>query len=319
LAVSQDGSGIVRASLRWACALLALPCWAGAQTAPPASVRAAYVPVTTWLTAWVAADRGYFRAHGLEVSLTPVQNISLLPVTLGRQFDIAGSTPPDLIQSAASGMDVVAVAGSVLERADQNQTGLVVRRDGPVHSLQDLRGQVIATPALGAILHLATLYWLKTAGVDPASIRAVEVPFAAMGDQLRAGRVAAIEASQPFLDPLLAEGQRSLGSISLAVARPARTTVWIAQGAWAAAHPGLLRQWRLALTDAAAFIDSHPPEARAIAARYTHLPPAVLEHLPLPHFEAQVAPAELQPWIGALRTLGQLRGEVDAARLISHE
>src|SRR6266436_9927211 len=49
-------------------------------------VRAAYVPVATWLPAWVALDKGIFAKHGLDVTFTPIQNLSLLPGTVGRQF-----------------------------------------------------------------------------------------------------------------------------------------------------------------------------------------------------------------------------------------
>ena len=37
-------------------------------------VRAAYVPVGTWLPAWVAKDQGIFEKNGLDVTLTPIQN-----------------------------------------------------------------------------------------------------------------------------------------------------------------------------------------------------------------------------------------------------
>src|ERR1700754_2307878 len=71
-------------------------------------VRAAYVPVATWLPAWVAKDKGIFEKHGLDVTLSPVQNLSLLPGTVGRQFEFAASTAPDLLKAVASGLGVVA-------------------------------------------------------------------------------------------------------------------------------------------------------------------------------------------------------------------
>ena len=83
----------------------------------PTPVRAAYVPVATWLPAWVALDKGIFAKHGLDVTLTPIQNLSLLPGTVGRQFEFAASTPTDLLKAVAAGLDVVASAGE----GDRNQ------------------------------------------------------------------------------------------------------------------------------------------------------------------------------------------------------
>lgn len=166
---------------------------ANAQSPALTSVRAAYVPVVTWLPAWVAKDKGMFERNGLDVSLTPIQNLSLLPGTMGKQFEFGASSAPDLIKSAASGMDIVAVAGEVFESSARPSMQVIVRKDSGIASVKDLKGKIIASPTIGAIMHVATLSWLKKNGVDPASIRAVEVPFPNMGDQLKAGRVDAIE------------------------------------------------------------------------------------------------------------------------------
>src|SRR6202521_5095616 len=85
-------------------------------------IRAAYVPVATWLPAWVALDKGIFAKLGFDVTCTPIQNLSLLPGTVGRQFEFAASTPPDLIKAVASGLDVVAVAGEAVETKDNPTT-----------------------------------------------------------------------------------------------------------------------------------------------------------------------------------------------------
>jgi ABC-type nitrate/sulfonate/bicarbonate transport system substrate-binding protein len=51
------------------------------QTLTP--LRVAYVPVATWLPAWVAKEKGIFKNNGLDVTLSPIQNVSLLPPTNG--------------------------------------------------------------------------------------------------------------------------------------------------------------------------------------------------------------------------------------------
>ena len=76
----RPGRIIVIAAYRWArwvgvvvaatAACLVLP--GGAPAQDPAKltpIRAAYVPVATWLPAWVALDKGIFAKHGLDVTL----------------------------------------------------------------------------------------------------------------------------------------------------------------------------------------------------------------------------------------------------------
>ena len=48
-------------------------------------IRAAYVPVATWLPLWVAQDMGAFEKNGLDVSLTSFPILALLPPTVGKQ------------------------------------------------------------------------------------------------------------------------------------------------------------------------------------------------------------------------------------------
>jgi NitT/TauT family transport system substrate-binding protein len=176
-----------------------------------------------------------FEKHGLDVSLTLIQNLGLLPGTLGKQFDIAPSTPPDLINAAAKGLNVVGVTGGFIESSAQRSIEVIVRKDSGITGPKDLKDKLVAAAALGSLMHIARLYWVKKNGVDPNSIRAVEVPFPNMADQLKAGRVDAVESIQPFVSPLLAAGNVTIGDPILAVADPTHGTLWIAEGGWARA------------------------------------------------------------------------------------
>ena len=306
---------------RTACAgllvLLALlaPPLASAQGAKTA-LRVAYVPVATALPAWVAKDKGIFDKHGLDVSLTPIQNLSTLIGAMGRQFDVAVSTAPDLLKAAASGIDVVAVAGLVIETSANQICMVIVRPDSGIKSVKDLAGKRIATPTVGAVIHTSVLYWLKKNGVDPASIKAVEVPFPNMGDQLKAGRVDAVQALEPFTSQLLAAGNVSLGDPLLAVADPVLFPFWIAQGAWARDNRPAIERWIRALTEAKDWMAQNDRETREIMVKYTRLPQAVADKIKLPTYQFSIRPEQLDVWAKVLKDLDQLSGNVDVSRLV---
>lgn len=291
----------------------ALPAWA---QAAKTTIRAAYVPVATWLPAWVAKEKGIFEKHQLDVSLTPNQNLSTLIGAVGRQFDIAPSTAPDLLKAVASGIDLVAVAGETIEQSGNPTVMVIVRKDSGITSVKQLAGKRIATPSLGAVIHVSVLHWLKQHGVDPASINPVEVPFPNMGDQLKAGRVDAVEALQPFTGQLLQAGNVSLGDPLLSVGDPVLFPFWIAQAAWARENRTVIGRWIRALTEARAWIEQNDKEARAIMAKYTRLPAAVAEKIPLPTYRFSIRPEQLKVWITVLKDLDQLRGNVDSSRLV---
>jgi ABC-type nitrate/sulfonate/bicarbonate transport system substrate-binding protein len=278
-------------------------------------LRAAYIPVINWLPAWVAKEKGLFEKNGLDVSLTATQNVSILPGTLGRQFDLAPSTPPDLIKAAASGIDVVAVVGETVETKDNPSTHLIVRADSPIQGIADLKGRVVAAPTLGAIIHVSVLHGLKKNGIDPTAIRALEVPFPNMPDQLKAGNVDAVEALDPFAGQLLAAGNRSIGDPLLWEGDEVLYTFWIAQGKWAEAHRGVIDAWAASLQQAKDFIDANPDETRTILAKYTKLPAPVVAKIPFPTYRFSLKPEDLALWTAVLKDLGQVTS-VDESRLL---
>jgi NitT/TauT family transport system substrate-binding protein len=287
-----------------------------AQSAVTIPVRAAYIPVVTWLPAWIAKDKGFFERNGLSVSLTVTQNLSVLPGTLGRQFDFAPSTPPDLIKAVVGGIEVVAVAGQAIETKDNPSTHVIVRADSTLQRMQDLKGKVIATPAIGAIIHVSLLHSLKMNGIDPASIRAVEVPFPNMADQLKAGNVDAVESLEPFAGQLLAAGNRSLGDPLLSVGDEVLYPFWISQSKWAETHRDVIEAWITSLEQAKEFIVANPSEARAVLAKYTRLPASVAEKIPFPTYRFSLRSQDFAVWVTVLKDLGQIDQSVDENRLV---
>ena len=307
-------AGTVAAALTalTALAIVAAPTRAQA----PTPVRAAYIPVITWLPAWVAKEKGFFAKHGLDVTLSVAQNLSVLPGTVGRQFEFVPSTAPDLLKAVASGLDVVAVTASVFETEDNISTQLMVAKDSGIASAKDLSGKLIATPTIGGVIHVSVLYWLKKNGVDPASIRAVEVPFPNMADQLKARRVDAVEAVEPFVGALKAGGNVTLTAPLLSAGKEVLFPFWISSGEWARAHGSTVAAWKASLDDAIAFIRENPEEARAIVAQYTKLPEAVVKVTPFPTYRTAITVNDIDVWANVLREIGQLTTPVDPAKLV---
>jgi NitT/TauT family transport system substrate-binding protein len=287
-----------------------------AQTPAPTSVRAAYIPVITWLPAWVAKEKGFFAKHGLDVTLSVAQNLSVLPGTVGRQFEFVPSTAPDLIKAVASGLDVVAVAASVFETEDNSSTQLMVAKDSGIASAKDLTGKLIATPTIGGVIHVSVLYWLKKNGVDPATVRAVEVPFPNMADQLKAKRVDAVEAVEPFVGALRAAGNVSLTAPLLSAGKEVLFPFWISSGEWARSHGPVVAAWKASLDDAIAFIKENPEEARKIVAQYTKLPEPVVKATPFPTYRTAITAKDIEVWANVMREIDQLPNPVDPAKLV---
>ena len=293
--------------------------------APPAAaqektkIRAAYVPVATWLPLWVAKDKGVFERNGLDVSLTSFPILALLPPTVGKQFDLAPTTAPDLLNAVASGLKLVAVAGGTVETSANQSYQVMVRPDSGIASPKDLNGKRIGTSAIASVMHVADLHWLKANGADPGSIVPVEVPFTSMMDQLKAGRVDAVEALQPFVGQMLAAGYKSLGDPLLAVGDPVLFPFWMAETGWANANRAVIKKWIASLEEALGMIKSDDAMAREVLAKYTNLPAAVVARIPYPAYQFSIKPEQLAVWKNVLVQQGKPVTAVDVNALVVTE
>jgi ABC-type nitrate/sulfonate/bicarbonate transport system substrate-binding protein len=279
-------------------------------------VRVAYIPVITWLPLMIAKDEGLFDQNGLDVELTKFPNIINLPGTLGKQMDLVPTTAPDLLNAAAHGLNIAAVAGETIETAKNMSFQVMVRADSGIKAPKDLTGKRVASPGIGSVMHIALLYWVKHDGGDPSTINGVETSFPAMIDQLKAGRVDAVEQLEPFVGQMLGMGFKSIGDPLLTVADPVLFPFWIADATWARTHRDVLKKYVASLEGGLAIIKNDDKKARAILAKYSKLPDAVVARIPIPAYDFKIMPAQLDVWRKMMVSQGFPLEKLDVNKLV---
>jgi ABC-type nitrate/sulfonate/bicarbonate transport system substrate-binding protein len=282
----------------------------------PVDLRVAYVPATTTLPVHVAKAKGFFEKHNLNVTLTEAANISDIPATLGRQFDLSLGTATDLIRAGAAGVDVVQAAGNTIDTKENPFVHLIVKPDSGITDVAGLKGKTVGTPTLSGVIHAAVLYWAKQKGVNPSDIKGVEAPSPNLPDQLKAGRIDAVEALEPFASTLRRDGNVSLGDPFASIAQPLATNFWMAQGSWAKANREVVGRFVDAMREGQAFIDQNQAEARAILQGYTNMPAAIASTVPLPTYNFDIRTEDLDKWVNVLKDIGQFDGKVDTRKLV---
>ena len=284
--------------------------------AGPTTLRVAYVPATTVLPLHVAKAEGFFAQNNLDVGLTEAANISDIPATLGRQFDIALGTATDLIRAGAAGVDVVQIAGNTNSTQANPFVKLIVKPDSGITDVSQLKGKTVGSPTLSGVIHAAVQYQAKQKGVDPQSINGVEAPTPNLPDQLKAGRVDAVEALEPIASQLIKAGNVAISQPFDSIGDPLATNFWMAQGSWADKNRDAVSRFVTSLKQAQAFIDQNPAEARRVLQQYTGLPEAVASTVPLPTYNFDIRTGDLDSWVKVLRDIGDFRGQVDTRKLV---
>jgi NitT/TauT family transport system substrate-binding protein len=307
-------SHLAFAALLGAAWLMASPGVAQAQQ--KTALRVAYIPVVTWLPALVAKEDGIFEKNGLDVTFTKFPNLINLPGTLGKQFDLAPSTAPDLLNAVANGLNIAAVAGETLETSANKSFQVIVKPDSGINTIKNLAGKRVSGPGVASVMHVALLYQVAKEGGDPSTVIGLEAPFTAMFDQLKSGRVDAVEPLEPFVGQMLGAGYKSLGDPLLAVGDPVLFPFWIADADWARANGDVLKRWVASLQGALDSIKADEAKARKVLATYSGLPEAVVARIPLPHYEFHITPDELDVWRNVMVSQGLPLKNLDINRVV---
>ncbi len=178
---------------------------AGAQS--PSSVRIGATANDTYAEAYYAVDKGFFTGAGLDVRLTTFTNGAAVAAAVAAgALDVGISNPVQIANAVAHGIPFVFIAGGALYATAAPTTVLCVAANGPIHTPKDLTGQTIAVSALKDITDLSKTLYLEKNGVDPGSVKSIEMPFAEMGAALERGTVAGAVISEPSLTGALAGG-----------------------------------------------------------------------------------------------------------------
>jgi NitT/TauT family transport system substrate-binding protein len=270
------------------------------------------------VAAFAALDQGIFARRGLDVRLSYVGMNSNMPAALvSDSLQIDSTTVPVFLRAVDNGIDLVAVAGATEIGPDSRSYTVLVRPETVIDRPADLSDKIVAVPGLGAMMHVLLMEWLRTKGVDPASVHFVEATFMTMPDLLHAGTVDAVASMQPFTARMVAAG---IGRVATGfvdnLPGPMPSLIYVTTRAWAHANPEQARELRGALTEGADWANAHPDGARASIAIHTKMPAAVLASLPPPVCEPSLA-AGFNWLAGVMLRQGLLRQMPDPTRLIA--
>ncbi len=222
---------------------------AAAAFAEPVKIRAAYVvPVANWASI-LFEKPGLARHNGKSYTFEAVhfqgtpQMITALANNELEIADLAFASLAIAVQNA--GMDDLRVI------ADEFQDGVpgyysdefFVLKDGPVKTVKDLKGKVVATNVAGSAVDIVMRAMLRKNGLDDRKdVNVIETAFPNMKPTLLSKKADAIPGVIPFsFDPELRAATRVLFTQEQAVGRT-QMIVW-------AARSGFIQKNRAAMVD----------------------------------------------------------------------
>jgi NitT/TauT family transport system substrate-binding protein len=272
---------------------------ARAQTAAP--LRVALIPSDFAGCAYYAQQLGYFSGAGLDVSLLPISNGSAIQAALvSGAIDIGYSNVVAVAAAHDRGVPFDFVCASGVQTPQNDISGLlVVASASSIRSARDLEGKSIAVSGINEIATLSVRDWMDANGGDSSKARFLELPFPAMADAVRSGRVDAASTTRALAPDAGTTGSalRLLVNTFNTVAPRWTTSAWIATPEWIAGHRPLLTTFVAAMRKTATWANAHHPESARILAAALSKTPGEIQAIQRVPYITHLTPELLQPSI----------------------
>jgi NitT/TauT family transport system substrate-binding protein len=218
----------------------------------------------TGYTIYVALDKGYFKAEGLEVTLEPFPhgNATLKALVDGK-VDLATASETPFMHAVLKGGKICILATMI---TGEKHLGVVGRRDRGIASAKDLKGKKIGvTMGTNGEYFLDTVLLLNKISRD--EVQTVNIKPKKMFEALMNGEVDAIAT----WNPQNAKARKALGESGIsfdAEGLYSPSFVMAARRDYSESHPETVRRVLRALVKASEFIQKDPGASHAIVARH---------------------------------------------------
>jgi NitT/TauT family transport system substrate-binding protein len=253
----------------------------GSASAPATvtNVTLGYVPYSDDASLFYAQSSGIFKQHGLNVTLVAQASPVAVEASMASGTEQFGFiTTPVLINLNSKGVNVKCVSsvdGSEPSNPANDSTVLVAAKGSGITSVKDLAGKNVAEVQLTSLNSLAVEILAKKAGIDPASIHQVAIPFPQMAAALAQGRVQAAVIVAPFADTATSEGATVLTHPNVDLFPNGTVTCLDAMGSYLSANPTIAAQFRAAMNESIAYSQAHEAVVKETLVKGLSLTPAV--------------------------------------------
>jgi NitT/TauT family transport system substrate-binding protein len=223
----------------------------------------------------VAMDKGFFKAHGVDVTgiLTAPGGGTAVRNTLAGGIPFGEVSLAAAVQAINAGEPLIIVSAGTQSVGDQMW---VVKTDSPLKGIKDLAGKRIAYTSPNSVSNMIILMALKANGMTAQQVKLV--PAGDLGANLSAVTSGAVDAG--FSDTLIYAQNKTLVQpvfyVKDVMSPKMMQTVCITTTDFAHDHPDIVRGLIAARREGLDFVRQHPDEAADILAKAYNNPDATL-------------------------------------------
>jgi len=262
-----------------------------------ATVKVGTLPISNTAPVYLGIQKGFFREEGLNVQAQLLQaGNELITGAISGDFDFitAGYVPVISARSKNLPIKIVAANDAGADTPEEEWTSVMVKKGSDIRDPEDLAGKTIALNALKGVGEVDVKAALEKEGVDPDSVKLLEVPFPEMPPALEAGRVDAVWAPEPFLTQILGQGGKEVLAPLPVLGPEWPNAGYETTDRVIAEKKDVVDRFVRAINKSVEYAAQNPDEVRKIVPTYTRIPPDVVQKIRLPVFTSTIDQAKLQ-------------------------
>jgi NitT/TauT family transport system substrate-binding protein len=271
---------------------------------------------------WVAKQRGIFERNGLDVTLVEFRSGNeAISAHRGGSVDVVLAIPGTAMTAIERGFDLVAVAQNEIAQKQGPDTGSVqVLKDSPYKALADLAGKKIAVSGLHSQKTVAMQTVFRNAGVDPAKLVLVEIPFSSQADALKSKQVDAINTVDPYTTQVLAMGLGRVIAWDYVDSIPEQPLgAWFARSTFTKSNPDVIDRFNKSIKESIDYMWADQNRARSEVVAYTGLDAALVKEMPMIGWDYKVRLEKWQAVVDMMVANGELQSKHRAEEFLSEQ
>jgi NitT/TauT family transport system substrate-binding protein len=256
------------------------------------TVKMASLGVASDAAMYLGKKKGFFDQEGIDLQIQSVGagGAAVAPAVLKGEYDVAGGGIDGAVLGAAKGLPlkIIGSGGAPVSKgttptASEKKftTGIAVKADSDIKSVADLANRKMAAITITGLQYLCIAGAAQKAGVDPKSLKILEIPAPEMLGALEKGRVEAAALVEPFITVARQQGLRIIDDPCVDAIPGAIQAGYFTSEQWAKKNPDVAQRLSKALVKSNQYANDHPDEVRATLPEYTKITPQLASKITL--------------------------------------
>jgi NitT/TauT family transport system substrate-binding protein len=288
----------------------------------PVTLTVGLIPIADVAPLYLGMNQGFFEEENLTIETQFAEGgAAIVPSVISGDYQIGFSNTTSLIIAATQNVPVQIVSQGVLGGAttDEAWDAVMVAKDSPIRSPQDLEGKRIAVNTLQNIGPVTINTVLDQEGADYSTVEYVEVPFPEMIAALGSGDVDAVFVVEPFVSQGKAEGARTILYPYEQTAPELTVATYFASRQYIEQNGDVVGRFVRAMSKSLEYAQENPEEARDVVPEYTEIPPEAAEAMTLPQWSSDLNEPTIEKTAELAEQYGFIEEQPDLGELIHEE